>query len=121
MTVHKIVGVEDVPVEERGNGRYYIRRVLDEMLSTPPESVGVYFTSVRSYVAEHHHRNLDEILIFLTPAAIEINGERYEMQKYDSVFLPRGTNHKIYSNNDQESMLIAVKMPNAKEDKVETK
>jgi len=115
----EIVRYSEIPVEERENGSYSIRRIVDEYSAIFGKNIGVYETviPVGGKVSRHAHAYLEEILIFLTKAKIEVGGEMKDIGKMDIVVLPPLTMHEIYAT-DEEAQLIALKFPNIKDDKI---
>jgi len=115
----RIIRYDEVPDEVRGDGAYTIKRLFTEELSVSPENVGFYQTTILqdSKVAGHHHVNLDEIFYFLTYAKLEIEGKIYNFKPKDMVFLKAGEKHEIYGG-EKGAVLIAIKFPDLKEDKV---
>jgi len=116
----KIIRLNDVPDEIRGKGSYSIKRLFTESLRKNPDNVGFYQTTIppKSKVKNHYHENLDEILYFITSGKVDIGSEIYEFAPGDMVILPPGAPHEIFAE-DKEVKLIAVKLPNIVEDKVE--
>jgi len=115
----KIIRYKDVPDEIRGGGAYSIKRILTEKLNYNPDNIGFYQTTIPpgSKVAGHYHEHLDEAFIFLTKAKVILEGKEYHFEPKDLVFLKGGEKHEIIAE-DEEVVLIALKLPDHKEDKV---
>ena len=114
----RIIRLKDVPVEEREG--YSIKRLFTEFLSCNPENVGFYETTVpKGSVCKHHyHEKLDEIIIFLTKAKMRVEKEIYNFESGDIVILKPLDKHEFIAE-DNEVKIIAVKLPNITNDKVE--
>jgi quercetin dioxygenase-like cupin family protein len=114
----RIVRYKDIPDERRGGGAYSIKRLLTQPLTKSPKNVGYYQTTIPagSKVTRHNHLTLEETLIFLTKSRVKIKGEMYYFEPKDMVFLEAGEDHEIYADN--VVVLIAVKLPDNKEDKI---
>tara|TARA_Y100000310_G_C20168690_1_gene572596 strand:- start:206 stop:568 length:363 start_codon:yes stop_codon:yes gene_type:complete len=115
----KIVRYQEVPDEVRGGGLYVIKRLITENITQNPKNIGFYQTTIPkgSKVPGHHHAKLDEVFIFLTKARVEIEGSMYHFHPKDMVFLKAGDKHEIFAD-DEDVVLIAIKLPDHKEDKV---
>ena len=115
----KIIRSDEVPDEVRGSGSYVIKRLITDKLEHNPDNIGFYRTTIPkgSKVQNHSHSHLDEIFIFITEARAKIEGKEYAFRPLDIVFLRAGEKHEIYAD-DKEVILIAVKAPDLKEDKV---
>jgi dTDP-4-dehydrorhamnose reductase len=115
----KLTRYEDIPVEIREKGGYSIKRLLTEPLRTKPDNVGFYETTIpaHSKVTNHYHERLDEFLYFLTPGIVTTKDKRFDLKPGDILTLAPGEAHEIVAE-DNEVKLIAVKIPNIPEDKV---
>jgi len=116
----KVIKLNEVPDEIRGGGSYSIKRLLTEPLKKNPDNVGFYQTTIppRSAVKNHYHSNLDEFLYFITPGKVRVDSETYSFNPGDILILPPKSPHEIFAE-DKEVKLIAVKLPNIVDDKVE--
>ncbi len=116
----KIIRLNEVPDEIRGGGSYSIKRLLTEPLKKNPDNAGFYQTTIppRSAVKNHYHKDLDEFLYFITKGKVRVDTETYEFDPGDIFVLPPGSPHEIFAE-DSEVRLIAVKLPNIVDDKVE--
>lgn len=114
----KIIRLRDIPIEQKKG--YSIKRLFTESLSYNPENVGFYETTVpKGSICKHHyHEKLDEIILFLTKTKMRVEKEIYNFEPGDIViFKPRDKHEFIAEEN--EIKLIAVKLPNIIDDKVE--
>ncbi len=114
----KIIRLKDVPIENKKG--YSIKRLFTEFLSCKPENVGFYETTVPiGGVCKHHyHEKLDEVILFLTKAKMRVEKEIYDFEAGDIVILKPKDRHEFIAQ-DNEVRLIAVKLPNIIDDKVE--
>ena len=112
----KIIRMDEIAEEDRGE--YSIKRLFTETLEHDVENVGFYRTLIPTgnKVAKHHHEGLDEVLLFLTDGIVETDEEVFNLKAGDLMVLKKGDNHEIRAE-DSEVRLIAVKLPNYKEDK----
>ncbi len=113
-----IIRLKDVSAEEREG--YSIKRLFIESLSCNPENVGFYETTVPkgSICKQHYHEKLDEIIMFLTKAKMKVEKDIYNFEPGDMAILKPGDKHEFIAE-ENEIKLIAVKLPNIVEDKVE--
>jgi len=114
----KIIRLNEVPDEERDG--YSIKRLFTQVLSKRPENVGFYQTTIPtgSRVKSHAHKNLEEILYFLTKTKVKVNEEIYEFLPGDSLILSPNEKHEIIADREKVR-LIAIKLPNIPTDRVE--
>lgn len=114
----KIIRLKDMPVEMKKG--YSIKRLFTEHLSCNPENVGFYETTVPkgSICRHHYHEKLDEIILFLTKAKMRAEKDIYIFETGDIVILNPKDRHEFIAE-DNEVRLIAVKLPNIVDDKVE--
>lgn len=114
----KIIKLKEIPVEEKKG--YSIKRLFTEVLSCNPQNVGFYETTIpKGSVCKHHyHKELDEIILFLTTAKMRVEQEIYDFETGDIVILNPSDKHEFIAENN-EVKLIAVKLPNIPDDKVE--
>ena len=114
----KIIRLKDVPIEEKKG--YYIKRLFTEFLSSNPKNVGFYQTTVpKGSVCKHHyHEKLDEIILFLTKTKMRVEKDIYDFEPGDIVILKPKDKHEFIAQ-ENEVKLIAVKLPNITDDKVE--
>jgi dTDP-4-dehydrorhamnose reductase len=115
----KIIRLKEIPDESRENGSYSIKRLCTAPLKKTPNNIGFYQTTIPPYsrVKNHYHQELDEFLYFITSGKVRINGEVYEFSPGDILILPPKSPHEIFSE-DKEVRIIAVKLPNTVDDKV---
>jgi mannose-6-phosphate isomerase-like protein (cupin superfamily) len=114
----EVIRIDEVSEEDRGE--YSIKRLFTENLPHDIENVGFYQTIIPqgNKVAKHHHEGLDEVLFFLTEGIVKTDQGEFNFEPGDSMVLKKGENHEIHPKDDQEARLIAVKLPNHKEDKI---
>ena len=115
----KIIRLNEIPDEIREGGGYSIKRLFTEALSKNPDNVGFYQTTIPkgSRVKNHYHDKLDEILYFITSGKVRVGEKIYEFSPGDLMVLPPRSPHEIIAD-DKEVRLIAVKLPNIVDDKV---
>ena len=89
---------------EKADGEYRVKTLLSK------DSVGVYLTTVKKVVREHHHPDCEEVFIFITKAKVKINGKIKRFNPKDILHLKRGEKHKIWGKG---AMLFAIKIPNS--------
>ena len=114
----KIIRFNEIPNEQRKG--YSIKRLCTEKLNKNPENIGFYETTIppHSKVKKHIHQNLDEVLLFLTKAKVRVDSEVHSFNPGDIMILPPDSPHEIFAE-EEEVKLIAVKLPNIVDDKVE--
>lgn len=114
----KVIRLREVPDE--GRKGYSIKRLFTHLLTENPKNVGLYQTTIPagSTCPNHSHAHLQEILYFLTEAKVATDSEVYSFKPGDLMILDVGEYHEIVAEG-KEVRLIAVKLPNIVEDKVE--
>ena len=113
----KIIRLNEIPDEDRKG--YSIKRLFTMPLSQRPENVGLYETTVPkgSVCKLHKHDQLDEIIYFITKAKAKLGKEIYSFEPGDMIFLSPGDIHEFIAE-ECDLKLIAIKLPNNKDDKV---
>lgn len=115
--VYRVIRESDIADEQR-NGGYSIKRI-GLFKVHQPDSIAVIQTTIPAgeKVANHLHSTLEELLYFMTPGRMKIEGRDYDLEKGDLVYLERGTPHEIYADN-QEVILLALRLPEDPKDKI---
>lgn len=116
----KIIRSNEVLSEKRGKyGGYSIKRLFTEALNKNPKNLGFYETTIRpkDSVKNHYHKDLDEILYFITKGKVKVNDNIYTFNPGDIIILPPENPHEIIAD-EEEVRLIAIKLPNIVNDKI---
>ncbi|MFW9918766.1 MAG: cupin domain-containing protein [Candidatus Thorarchaeota archaeon] len=67
----------------------------------------------------HSHTMLDEAFIFLNRTRMGVGQDIFEIETGDVVIVEKGEKHWFESYPDEDIRIIAVKLPNLKDDKIE--
>jgi len=115
----KTIRLDEIPIEERSG--YRIKRIATEKLNFNPENIGIYKTIIppQSKCPNHAHVQLDEVLLFLTKAKVKTESGILTFSEGDVLVIGANEFHEIIAENE-EVRLIALKMPNIVEDRVDS-
>lgn len=107
--------------EEYRNG-YYVRKMLSEKIELGKfslESIAEYITTIPrgSKCKEQYHQYSYETVFFLDPGIGIINGEKYEFEAGDNLFLEPGDRHEFQAT-ENELKLFAIRIPDLPNDKI---
>ena len=106
--------------EKRARSGYTASYVADIMLKRPAESLGMIFVEIPQAMktAPHLHEEIEEVFVALTSLTLEINEERMELNAGDVVVAEAGEVHRFHAQEGKDARVLAIKVPNIKDDKV---
>ncbi len=97
---------------------YFADYVADVKLLRQVDTAGVIIVSIpEGQTSPHFHRELEELFIACTPVDIYIDEKKYLLEKGDVVLVAPGEHHYFVSPPGHTSWIIAIKLPNLKDDK----
>jgi quercetin dioxygenase-like cupin family protein len=101
-------------------GGYDAKYVADIVFRGQKESAGFILVNIPSgnTTSPHAHGVLEEVFIFMDMVEMTIDGELHQMERGDVVLIEPGEAHWFKAPKDRDATLIAVKLPNLKDDKI---
>jgi len=113
----KIIRKKEIKTEERPFGRT-VQKLLSHKFKEPRDSMAMFLSFVpKGKLDKHYHSNTEEIIVFPQGGNIEINGNLYKMEPWDSVFLEPGDRHGFAGEGGEDVLEFAMRFPD-NEDKV---
>ena len=105
-------------IRDENRDGYTIMRMGTFKIKSNLENVGLYLTKIPidGKVSHHYHPKGLEILIFLKEGMLKSGEKKWMMEEGDMVILKPGELHEISGRPETE--LIAIRMPNYKDDKI---
>lgn len=106
--------------ETKGRSGYSASYVADLTLRSPMDSVGVIEVKIpkRTKTEPHAHAVLEEAFIIMNRTRMGVGSTLLELEAGDVVLASPGELHWFETYDDEDVTLIALKMPNLKNDKV---
>ncbi|MHA1907396.1 MAG: cupin domain-containing protein [Candidatus Thorarchaeota archaeon] len=104
----------------KGRMGYSACYVADITLSSPADSTGVILVEVpkKTKTEPHAHSILEEVFIVMNRTRMGVGNNLLELEAGDVVVADPGEPHWFESYEDEDVTLIALKIPNLKNDKV---
>jgi quercetin dioxygenase-like cupin family protein len=104
----------------KGRAGYEATYVADLLLEKPAQSLGFIVVKIPQGVTTepHYHSQLDEAFIALTPLTVIVNGTEYSLEQDDILVAAPGEKHSFSSPGQKPGKLLAIKIPNIKDDKL---
>ncbi len=114
----KLFRASDNPPQPREG--YSAQYIADLTFDVPVDSAGFILVRVPGggRTKPHSHNSLDEIMVALTTARIGIGSEVFSLAEGDVVIVDRGKSHWLEAEPTIDALILAVKIPNIKDDKV---
>ena len=106
--------------ETKGRAGYTASYVADIVLSSPASSTGVIVVKVprNTKTVPHAHAILEEIFVVMNRTRMGVGDIIHDLEPGDVVVANPGEGHWFETYHDEDLTLIALKVPNLKEDKV---
>lgn len=100
-----------------GYGRKY---VADINFRAALDTAGVIYVRIpASYkTTPHTHMNLEEIFVVMNSTRMGVNNDIYDLEEGDAVLIEPGEPHWFEAPDENDVVIIAIKCPNLKNDKV---
>ena len=107
------------PVKRAG---YTARYLADIEFPEPVDSAGFVFVRIPAggRTRSHTHYHLDEMFVAMTPLRVGVGTELHEAKVGDVFLIERGELHWFEAPASTDALLMAIKVPNLKEDKVDS-
>jgi mannose-6-phosphate isomerase-like protein (cupin superfamily) len=109
-------------VELKGRAGYGVKYVADIALANPIESAGFILVRIppEMKTTPHAHGKLDEAFMIMNPTRMGVDEILFDLDEGDVVLVEPGERHWFETPNGGDVMILAVKLPNLKDDKIET-
>ena len=106
----------------KGRAGYGVKYVADLDFGKPIESAGFILVKIPSQMktTPHAHGRLEEAFVILNPTKMGVNEIYYDLDEGDVVVVEPGEWHWFETPKGKNVNIIAVKLPNLKDDKIET-
>ena len=106
--------------ETKGRAGYTASYVADIALTSPASSTGVIVVKVprNTKTEPHAHAILEEIFVVMNRTQMGVGERVLDLEPGDVVVADSGEAHWFETYHDVDLTLIALKVPNLKEDKV---
>ena len=105
--------------EKKGRAGYEAKYVADLILKRRIDSLGFIVVTIPLGITTepHLHSHLDEVFVAITPVTVFVDGAEVQLDVDDILLAEAGERHSFKSRNDREGRLLAIKLPNLKDDK----
>ncbi|TFG34558.1 cupin domain-containing protein [Candidatus Thorarchaeota archaeon] len=92
----------------------------DIQLKRKIDSAGFIFVKIPAFTktSSHRHEVLEEVFIALNPLKMNVNNTIIDLKIGDIVLVEPNELHSIENNSSEDAMLLAIKIPNLKNDKI---
>ncbi len=106
--------------ETKGRSGYSASYVADLTLGNPSDTVGVIEVRIpkRTKTEPHAHAVLEEAFIVMNRTRMGVGNTLLDLEAGDVVLASPGEPHWFETYDDEDVTLIALKMPNLKNDKI---
>lgn len=114
----RIYRAEDAERAQRAG--YEATYIADLSFRESLNSCGVILVNIKGNgrSSPHAHRHLEEVFIALSDLYLYIGEERLELKSCDVVIVEPGEEHSFEPTTQKPSRVIALKLPNIKDDKI---
>ena len=101
---------------------YHAKYVADITFREEVLSAGFVVVKIpkSSRTKPHSHQILEEVFIIMDEARMGIDESQHELEADDVVLIEPGEIHWFEASKDKDLTLIAIKLPNLKEDKIDS-
>jgi quercetin dioxygenase-like cupin family protein len=99
---------------------YEARYIADLTFMQSLDNCGVILVEIEGTgrSSPHSHEQLQEVFVALTEISIYVDGICHNLKQGDVVMVEPGENHSFASKTGGSGLLLALKFPNIKDDKV---
>jgi quercetin dioxygenase-like cupin family protein len=106
--------------DTKGRMGYSASYVADIKLSSPADTTGVILVNIpkKTKTEPHAHAILEEIFIAINQTRMGVGSTLLELKPGDTVIVEPGEPHWFESYDDEDVTVIALKIPNLKNDKI---
>ncbi|MHA2193179.1 MAG: cupin domain-containing protein [Candidatus Thorarchaeota archaeon] len=106
----------------KGRAGYGVKYVADIGFGNPIESAGFILVKIppQMKTTPHAHGKLDEAFVIMNPTKMGVDETLYDLDEGDVVLVEPGEWHWFETPEGEDVSIIAVKLPNLKDDKIET-
>jgi quercetin dioxygenase-like cupin family protein len=98
-------------------GRKY---VADIRFRAPLDTAGVIYVRIPAAykTTPHTHMSLEELFVIMNSTRMGVNNDVYDLEEGDVVLIEPGEQHWFKAPDENDVVIIAIKLPNLKNDKV---
>lgn len=109
-------------VELKGRAGYGVKYVADIALTNPIESAGFILVRIppEMKTTPHAHGKLDEAFMIMNPTRMGVDETLFDLDEGDVVLVEPGERHWFETPNGGDVIILAVKLPDLKDDKIKT-
>lgn len=106
--------------QEKARSGYVASYVADIVLSAKTETAGVIIVNVQKGVKTepHAHGVLEELFIPMNYVKIGVGDDLLELEPGDAVLVEAYEKHWFEAPSDEDVTIVAIKLPNLKDDKL---
>jgi len=107
---------DNEPVKRAGYSAQYI---ADVVFREPTDTAGFILVRIPAggRTKAHYHSDLEEVFIAMNSMKLGVGTEIYEMEEGDVALVEPGEEHWFEAPSTHDVTVVAVKMPNLKDDK----
>ena len=100
---------------------YTAHYVADLQLSNQADSAGVIVVEIAkgTLTSPHTHQHLEELFIPMNRISMGVGESLLSLDTGDVVLVESGERHWFQAYSDEDARVLAIKIPNLKEDKIE--
>jgi mannose-6-phosphate isomerase-like protein (cupin superfamily) len=116
----KVYRASEINLKNRAG--YGVKYVADIGFEKPIESAGFILVKIppQMKTSPHAHGRLEEAFVIMNPTKMGVNETLYDLDEGDVVLVEPGEWHWFETPDGEVVNIIAVKLPNLKDDKIET-
>lgn len=105
--------------EKKERAGYEAKYLADILLKSPIDSLGFIVVTIPPGVTTepHYHSQLDEVFVAITPVVVIVDFDEILLNPDDILIAEAGEKHSFRPASDNFGRLLAIKMPNVKDDK----
>ncbi|MFW9803308.1 MAG: cupin domain-containing protein [Candidatus Thorarchaeota archaeon] len=109
-------------VDLKGRAGYGVKYVADIGFTSPIENAGFILVKIPpdKKTTPHAHGYLEEAFVIMNPTRMGVDETLYDLNEGDVVLVQPGERHWFETPDGEDVTIIAVKLPNLKNDKIET-
>jgi mannose-6-phosphate isomerase-like protein (cupin superfamily) len=116
----KVYRASEVELKDRAG--YGVKYVADIALTYPIESAGFILVRIppEMKTTPHAHGKLDEAFMIMNPTRMGVDETLFDLDEGDVVLVEPGERHWFETPNGGDVVILAVKLPDLKDDKIKT-
>ncbi|MHA2300899.1 MAG: cupin domain-containing protein [Candidatus Thorarchaeota archaeon] len=109
-------------IDLKGRAGYGVKYIADIAFENPIDSAGFILVKIppQMKTTPHAHGRLEEAFMIMNPTKMGVDETLYDLDEGDVVLVEPGEWHWFETPDGEDVSIIAVKLPNLKDDKIET-